>query len=1029
MADKIKKEKIFLNSMDSWFSNFLIETFRTDHLPDSKFQTEFMGTINDKIKNRLPKYFKPNIYTFDYNTSYQTDIFSNDVIIYNLNTGCTKEINYIIRGLKTLKLDSEKILIIISNIMTWSKTSDKIKSDDTDEIIFIHPEDVQKKGNEIKEEQEEEKEKREENPENIEIKEKSIINEQNIVTEENKDNKNEVKENTLNITKAEQEQNIGNLHKKIAKKNFSEIKEEKEKSFIVYYTDKDYLKRKPNQKYIEYKYIENEALLLNQKNNIKAYVVCPGIIYGYGEKTFYSFFKNAILNLPIQEIILDKGRNIIPTIHMKDLINIIAKIIEKKPNSYYLLAFDDSKNRTLKYIIQSIYDCIGDINKMITPKEEEIIDLNEENDNEENKTKNEEPKDATNLKGDIVENNEVNNIDKTEKESDNNEENKNIELIPDKKQISILTDKKYILPKYFPRELLSIDLKILPSDFLKGEPKKNYYNESDDEKKEKIKNNEYTPLFKWHSPQGIVSNPQSIRKEFIKYRKLNSNKILVLGNPYTGKTELSTILSKIFHLPIINSKNIFDFGLKLAKKDNLSGENIDNQFQGSQRKNSIEKDLIYDIQRTIKELDEGKAIAEENYNKRKDKKKTDPPFDDSMYYRLNDEMMVRILKRRLQENDTSIYGFILDGFPKNNHQAEELFEDMSKGGIIPNSILIFDNIEDDYIINRIKNSETFPKDAKDPQANIILERVNRRLNKIKENKIQEGYKDLIEFFKDERFEKLKVLILDSKKDIIDIVKEAQEFVINNNDNRINAIDVMLNCTDFQYDYFKEQEEKKQKEEVLKKDEEKDFNIKEKGGENDIKNAEENNNNKIINGEIEEEKKEIKEQTKVEVKNEEINKEEKIEEEKKIEMPKSQYEIEKENEFKLLEKKSEVLRRYLAENLLPFLSLGILKVANERPDDPVEALADFLLAKNFEEKQEKEKKKHSKNKEERIDEKEIKEAVNTKKKYNNNKSNNENKENIIYEIQEENNELANKENSEKKSDSLDIDFNINEAKEF
>ena len=47
---------------------------------------------------------------------------------------------------------------------------------------------------------------------------------------------------------------------------------------------------------------------------------------------------NALLNLPIEEILLQKGRNIIPTIHMKDLITIISKVIEKKPNSYYLLA-------------------------------------------------------------------------------------------------------------------------------------------------------------------------------------------------------------------------------------------------------------------------------------------------------------------------------------------------------------------------------------------------------------------------------------------------------------------------------------------------------------------------------------------------------------------------------------------------------------------------------------------------------------------------------------------------------------------
>ena len=420
MSDKIKKEKIFLNAMDSWFSNFLIETFRTDHLPDSKLQTEFMGTINDKIRNSLPMFFKPKIINFDYKTSYENPIFSNDVIIYNLNTGCIKEIDYIISGLKTIKLDSEKILIIISNIMTWAKTADKLKSEDPDEIIFVHPDDIKKE--KPKEEIIENEEKKEENQENNENNTKSIINEQTKSNEENKDNKNDNKENETNISKGDQDQNLGNLSKKLSNKNLDEIKEEKEekeenKPIIVYYTEKDYLKRKPHHKYIEYKFIENEALLLNQKNNLKVYVICPGIIYGYGEKTFYSIFRDAILHLPIEEIILDKGRNIIPTIHMKDLINIISKIIEKKPNSYYLLAFDQSNNRTLKYIIKSIYDCVGDVNKMLPKKEEELNGPNEENKEEENKG-NEEQKDNTNNKKEdnVENNNEANNNEQSEKE-------------------------------------------------------------------------------------------------------------------------------------------------------------------------------------------------------------------------------------------------------------------------------------------------------------------------------------------------------------------------------------------------------------------------------------------------------------------------------------------------------------------------------------------------------------------------------------------------------------------------------------
>ena len=153
MSEKVKKQKIFLNAMDSWFSNFIIETFRTDHLPESKFQTEFMGTINDKKVNKLPLYFNPNIINFEFNTAYDNCIFSNDVIIYNLNTGCVKELEYIINGLKSSNFNTEKILIIISNIMTWSKTPDKIKSESSnDEVIFILPDDIKQEKPKIEEE-------------------------------------------------------------------------------------------------------------------------------------------------------------------------------------------------------------------------------------------------------------------------------------------------------------------------------------------------------------------------------------------------------------------------------------------------------------------------------------------------------------------------------------------------------------------------------------------------------------------------------------------------------------------------------------------------------------------------------------------------------------------------------------------------------------------------------------------------------------------------------------------------------------
>ena len=797
MSEKIKVQKIFLNAMDSWFSNFIIEAFRTDHLPESKFQNEFMGTINDKKVQRLPMYFQPKIINFEFNTAYENIIFSNDVIIYNLNTGNTRELEYIINGLKSNNFTQEKILLVISNIMTWSKTPDKIKSDNstdsTDEIIFIHPEDIKKETPKENPEEKKDENINEELKENLE--------------EENNDNNNE------NISK-ENASIKADISKVLSTKTLTEKNNEEEnKKIIVYYTEKDYLKRKPNAKYIQYKYIENEALLLNQKKNIKAYIICPGFVYGYGEKTFYSFFRNAILNTPIEEILLEKGRNIIPTIHMKDLINIISKIIEKKPNNYYILAFDQTKNNSLLNIAKQIYECVGDINNMIPIKEENNDDINDtnnennnnENNNEENHSKKNEDINSNNINMENKNESEHETIDKK------NEENNNI-IQQEKKKVSFFSNKKYNISKDFPRDLLYLDIKLLPSEFIKGEQKKKYYmKESDEENNLAPKDEivEYIPLFKWHAPFGIQSNLNSIRKEFIKYRNLSINTILILGNPYSGKTELSTILSKIFHLPLINIKMISDFGKTLAGINNndITNNNVNekNEEKNNYRKNSIEKDLIRDIQKFMKELEENRAIAEENYNKRKDKKKTDPPFDDNMYYRFNDELLVRILNRRLQQNDTSIYGYILDGFPKSAQQAEELMEDFEKNGNLPNSIIIFDNVEDEFLINRIKSGEKFPKDPKDPQANIILERANRRLGKIKESKMQKEFVDLVDFFKNNEKYKNKIIFLDTKKDLIDLIKESQEFILKNNNNKINQTDEMLNCEKYLYDYIKEQE--------------------------------------------------------------------------------------------------------------------------------------------------------------------------------------------------------------------------------
>ena len=110
------------------------------------------------------------------------------------------------------------------------------------------------------------------------------------------------------------------------------------------------------------------------------------------------------------------------------------------------------------------------------------------------------------------------------------------------------------------------------------------------------------------------------------------------------------------------------------------------------------------------------------------------------------------------------------------------------------------------------------------------------------------------------------------------------------------------------------------------------------------NANENKDIKQEEKDKEQNKEEQKEKTEEE-KNNETKKEVKevLTEEQKVQKQLKELE---EREKKLLEKKSEVLRRYLSENVMPILAKGILSVCENMPDDPVDALANYLLENSF-----------------------------------------------------------------------------------
>ena len=761
--------KVFLNDMNSWFSRFIIENMRSDLKKDLLINYNFMGTVQPNSR-RLPDLFTPEIIKLDYNDNYKSKIFSNDVFIFNMQDANFNDIDYIIKGLKALKYEKEKILVIVTSIMTWARTSPKYKKEEG-------AEEEKEEGDEGEGEEEKKEEEKKENED-----------------EEGKEQESEEEEYAL---PEEEEQPDGEEKKEEEEKKENEEGEgeAKEPKKILYFKEKDFIKRIPSPKFYNEKMVETLALA-NTNPNLKTYIVCPGFIYGCGEDLFYDYFKMCWLEIPGKLPIIGKGKNTIPTIHIKDLVSLIRRVIETKPKNKYIFAVDHTKNRQLGNIIKKLSKGVG--------------------------------------------NGLVENLDPNVPE--------NINKIPHYAE-------------------LSIDIKVKPSKIFNDERK----DDEEDEAFEKRK-------FQWHCEFGIPENTEKLRKEFNEYRGMHNLKVLITGPHRSGKTYISEKLSKFFNIPHFKINDIIEWGKTFT--DEL-GEEI--------------KTKIEEITNNVKE-------AEENYMKRPNKKKTDAPLDTSQMKKLPDEIVIKILRRKLMQNICRNRGYILDGYPKGYKNAFNLFnEDTDEAKtpddptkykileeIMPNIVIRIDNCSDDFIIKRMKLLNDINDDPEE-----ISRRLHRRLKTYKElNESKKGEPSITDFFKEN---KVDILGINGQLSENKIIEECKTFLEKNGK--------IINYQTF--DNVFEVEEKKKVN--IKMDEHKE------GREKEL----------MENEYYDIEKSEVK---------------------KKYNEGKSS-ELEKQ-EKDLLEKKSEVLRRYLAENVIPVLSKGILYVCKKLPEDPVDELAYYLFDNAF-----------------------------------------------------------------------------------
>ena len=154
--------------------------------------------------------------------------------------------------------------------------------------------------------------------------------------------------------------------------------------------------------------------------------------------------------------------------------------------------------------------------------------------------------------------------------------------------------------------------------------------------------------------------------------------------------------------------------------------------------------------------------------------------------KLPDEIVIKILRRKLMQNICRNRGYILDGYPKGYKNAFNLFnEDTDEAKtpddptkykileeIMPNIVIRIDNCSDDFIIKRMKLLNDINDDPEE-----ISRRLHRRLKTYKElNESKKGEPSITDFFKEN---KVDILGINGQLSENKIIEECKTFLEKN----------------------------------------------------------------------------------------------------------------------------------------------------------------------------------------------------------------------------------------------------------
>ncbi|CAD8167287.1 unnamed protein product [Paramecium octaurelia] len=392
------------------------------------------------------------------------------------------------------------------------------------------------------------------------------------------------------------------------------------------------------------------------------------------------------------------------------------------------------------------------------------------------------------------------------------------------------------------------------------------------------------PIIIWQCKEGFAKNILKIREQFKLYRGLDTVKLIAHGGTASGKSNLCKQLANFYRIPHIQIKPLIQ---ELIEQQSELGELVRTTLQQVKDQLVAEALAIFEAEKKKKKVPKGQP---------------EPVFDPSgIQPRLPDSVLIQVYRWRLEQNDAQNLGYVLDGFPKTLEQYEKLFV-KEEGQLIeslkPKGVIYLE----------------YPDDQLKEKAKLILdnpryseEQVVKRLANFRKNNEQ-----LLQQY--EQFDIKRISDQESA------FEQSKDFITRN-----GPILVLQDVKE---------------EEVVQIEEQQDDCT----PSHQVSTLQQEKVAAVQQSQVQQSQ--VGPKKKGDQLNKSINESRLSKDNKKLTDEQKQ-DLIRQQERELLDQRSQPLRQYLADNVVPFLTEGLINICEKHPENPLQFLADFLEQKGNE----------------------------------------------------------------------------------